>query len=47
MIKWPPGWVPAVALLPIALAGYLIAIGAIRFVERFIVKAVPPDEEGQ
>ncbi len=36
MIKWPQGWVPAVALLPIALAGYLIAIGAIRFVEKFI-----------
>lgn len=46
-IKWPHKWVPAVELLPIGLAGYLIAIGAIRFVERFIVKSVPPDEEGQ
>jgi hypothetical protein len=45
MIKWPHKWVPAVELLPIGLAGYLIAIGAIRFVERFVVKYVPPDEE--
>lgn len=41
MVQWPPRWVPAVELLPIAIAGILIALGAIKFVERFIVKAAP------
>jgi hypothetical protein len=45
MVQWPPEWVPGIALLPAGLAALLIAIGAIRFVEKFIVKAPPPDQE--
>jgi hypothetical protein len=44
MIHWPRGWVPGVFLLPIAFASFLITIGAIRFVEKF-VKAPPTDKE--
>ncbi|MFZ0746595.1 MAG: hypothetical protein WAM85_19465 [Terracidiphilus sp.] len=36
MIQWPHGWIPGLALLPIALADFLITIGAVRFVEKFI-----------
>jgi hypothetical protein len=43
-VKWPRQWVPAVALLPIWLGGYMIAMGAIRLVEHFM-KPPPPDEE--
>ncbi len=43
-VKWPEHqWVPAVALLPIALAGYLFAMGVIKLAEHFMVKE-PPDE---
>lgn len=44
-IHWPRVWVPRIALLPIGLADLLINIGIIRFVEKFIVKAVPPSDE--
>ena len=44
-VKWPDRWVPAVSLLPIALAAYLFAMGAIKLVEHFMVKGSPPDEE--
>jgi hypothetical protein len=44
MVKWPQGWGPGVALLPIALAGYLIAMGAVKFAEKIIVRAAPSDE---
>lgn len=44
-IQWPHGWVPGIVLLPIGLADLLIYVGAIKFVERFIVKAPPSDEE--
>lgn len=43
-IKWPQHWVPGVSLLPIGLAGLLIAFGAIGFVEKFIVRE--PEDEG-
>ena len=43
-VKWPHQWVPAVSLLPIGLAGFFVAYGAIRLVEHFMVKT-PPDEE--
>ena len=43
-VKWPHQWVPAVALLPIGLAACLVALGAIKLVEHFMVKD-PPDEE--
>ncbi len=45
MIRWPHGWVPGVALLPIALADCLLTIGAVRLAEKFIVKN-PPEQEG-
>jgi hypothetical protein len=44
-VQWPDRWVPAVSLLPIAIAGYLVAMGAIRLVEHFMVKDPPSDEE--
>jgi hypothetical protein len=31
--------------LPIGLADVLIILGVVRFVEKFIVKSPPPDEE--
>jgi hypothetical protein len=43
-VKWPDRWVPAVSLLPIALAAYLFAMGAIKLVEKVMVKAPPSDE---
>ena len=45
LIRWPDGWVPGVALLPIGLADLAIILGAVKFVETFIVKSPPPDEE--
>lgn len=45
LIQWPHIWVPGLALLPIGLADVLIILGAVRFVEKFIVKSPPPDEE--
>jgi hypothetical protein len=36
-IQWPHRWVPGVELLPIGLAGVLVALGAIQLVERFFV----------
>ena len=45
LVRWPSGWVPAMAALPLALADFLIVLGAARFVEKFILKTVPPDDE--
>jgi hypothetical protein len=45
IIQWPHAWVPGIALLPIGLADVLIILGAVGFVEKFIVKPLPPDEE--
>lgn len=38
MIQWPRGWVPGAALLPIGLAGLLIALGAIQLAEKLFGK---------
>ena len=45
MVKWPGWWVSRFALLPIGLADMLVTVGVVRFVEKFIVKSPPPDEE--
>jgi hypothetical protein len=45
MIKWPDRWVSRFALLPIGLADMLVTVGVVRFVQKFIVKAPPPDEQ--
>jgi hypothetical protein len=45
LIHWPDGWVPGVALLPIGLADLAVILGAVKFVETFIVKSPPRDEE--
>jgi hypothetical protein len=45
MIKWPDRWVSRFALLPIGLADMLVTVGVVRFVQKFIVKSPPPDEE--
>ena len=44
-IQWPRGWVPGIALVPIGLVGIFIAFGVVGFVERFIMKTSPSDEE--
>lgn len=44
MIPWPHGWVPGVALLPIGLAGLLIALGAIQVAEKLFGKSGPTEE---
>jgi len=44
MAKWPHGWVPGAALLPIALAGYLVATGAIHLLEKFAIGTAPSTE---
>jgi hypothetical protein len=38
MIQWPHAWVPGFALLPVGLADMMIILGAVRLVEKFIVK---------
>ena len=46
LIQWPPNiWVSKFTLLPIGLADLLVTVGVVRFVQKFIVKYVPPDEE--
>jgi hypothetical protein len=46
LIQWPPNiWVSKFTLLPIGLADLLVTVGVVRFVQKFIVKFVPPDEE--
>jgi|WetSurMetagenome_2_1015567.scaffolds.fasta_scaffold133009_1 hypothetical protein len=44
LIPWPHT-TNRITLLPIGVAVLLITLGAVRFVETFIVKYVPPDEE--
>jgi hypothetical protein len=47
-VRWPEGyhgWLPAIGTLPIGLADVLIILGVVGFVEKFIVKSPPPDEE--
>ena len=34
LVQWPHEWVPDVALLPIGIAGYLVAIGALQLAEK-------------
>jgi hypothetical protein len=45
LFRWPEGfhgWLPAIGTLPIGLADLLIILGAVQFVEKFIVKTPPP-----
>ena len=45
MIHWPKSvWVSKFTLLPIGLADLLVTVGVVRFVQKFIVRYVPPDE---
>jgi len=47
LFRWPQGyhgWFPAIGMLPIGLADALIIVGAVRFVEKFIVKSPPAEE---
>jgi len=45
VIQWPHARVPGVALLPVGLADVFIVLGAVRFVEKFIVKPPPTVQE--
>ena len=47
LVRWPQGyhgWLPAIGTLPIGIADVLIILGAVRFVEKFIVKSPPVEE---
>jgi hypothetical protein len=44
-IHWPHRWVPRIELLPIGLADMAATIGVVRFVEKFIVRYHPPEDE--
>ncbi|MEI9967996.1 MAG: hypothetical protein WDM87_05005 [Terracidiphilus sp.] len=45
IIHWPHEWVSKFALLPIGFADCMITLGIIGFVQKFIVRDVPRDEE--
>lgn len=45
MVQWPHMTVNRITLLPIGVAALMITLGAVKFVEKFIVKYVPPDGE--
>jgi len=45
MVQWPHYWIPGITLLPIGLVDVFIVVKVVRFVEKFIVKSPPPDEE--
>lgn len=44
VIRWPGGWLPAIGWMPLALADYFAVIGAVRFVQRFVLKSDRGDE---
>lgn len=44
MIHWPSGWVPGVALLPIALIVYVVAIGAVQLAQKLFGKSTSGEE---
>ena len=41
MIHWPQSWVPGFALLPIALAEFLVTVSVVRFVQKMVEKSAP------
>ena len=45
MIHWPHRWVSRIELLPIGLADFAITVGAVRFVQKFIVRSPASGEE--
>jgi len=45
IIHWPHEWVSKFALLPIGFADCMITLGIIGFVQKFIVRDAPSDEE--
>lgn len=45
MIQWQHIVVNRITLLPIGVAVVVVTVGGVRFVEKFIVKSAPPDED--
>jgi len=45
MIPWPNITINRITLLPIGVAVLGITLGAVKFVETFVVRYVPPEEE--
>ena len=46
IIRWPSDlWAHRMGMLPLAVADAFIVLGAVRFVENFIVKSPPPKEK--
>jgi hypothetical protein len=45
LVPFPHITVNRITLMPIGFADFLLILGAVKFVERFIVRYVPPDEE--
>lgn len=44
MIPWPKEWVPGVALLPIALVVFVVAMGAIQLAQKLFGKSTSGEE---
>ena len=44
MIHWPKEWVPGVALLPIALIVFIVAMGAVQVAEKLFGKPTSAEE---
>lgn len=48
IIRWPPNfWAYRMRMLPLGVADAFIILGAVRLVEKFILKAPPPQESGR
>jgi hypothetical protein len=45
MIHWPRQWVPGIVLMPIGVVDCVIIVRIVRFVQKSIVKDVPPEGE--
>ena len=46
LVRWPHHWIPGIALAPIGLMDCMIIVGIVHFVQKYIVKDVPSDENG-
>jgi hypothetical protein len=47
LVPWPGRWIPAIGILPIALADCVIVLGAIWLVEKWMKRAQQPPNEVQ
>ena len=45
MVRWPHQWIPGIALMPIGIVDCMVMVGIVRFIQKSVVKDVPPDEQ--